>query len=67
MNKKEFKAIRLISGISQEDFAARLNISTGVVSRIERGDSAISPKTRIRVLVEFGSVTDQVKDVARTL
>jgi len=49
MNKKELKAIRERMGLKQTEFAARLRINQGSVSRMESGEMIITPPMELLI------------------
>jgi transcriptional regulator with XRE-family HTH domain len=49
MNKKELKAIRERMGLKQTEFAARLRMNQGSISRMESGEMIITPPMELLI------------------
>ncbi|GIN10244.1 hypothetical protein J26TS2_01110 [Shouchella clausii] len=53
MNKETFRALRLKEGLTQEEFATILGVSTSSVAAIESGRRGISDKVRAKLASEY--------------
>lgn len=62
LDKKLFAMIRKLNGLSQAQMAARLQVSTSLITKIETGERKCLPKLSEKVTQEFGA--EHVRKVA---
>lgn len=52
--QERIKAIRKSTGLSQAEFGARINVTNGLISNVERGTSILTERTLAAICREFG-------------
>ncbi|MEC1670592.1 helix-turn-helix domain-containing protein [Bacillus mojavensis] len=65
MTPKTMRMIRLAYGMTQNEFADRLNCSQQLIAMIERGERRLSKRMRGRLEVVFDLDADKIETIQR--
>jgi transcriptional regulator with XRE-family HTH domain len=63
MNAEIMRFIRKTNDLSKREFAAKINVSHSLISRIEGGDRRITDKIQGRIVETFGLTEEKLMSI----
>lgn len=66
MTAEQLRLIRSLNGMTQQEFADRLNLSRPLITMIERGERRLTDATKRRVMEAFGLDAEKLAQLQRT-